>query len=111
MKYKETKIYRGTLKSQNAKKEALEAARQNNWPVVIKKNGAYVELQRLASDGTPIYYTTFNVDAAESTRTNHLNIGGSLGLNLDGQNMTAHVWDGGLARASHQEYDGPGAPK
>ena len=95
-------------KSQNAKKEALEAARQNNWPVVIKKNGAYVELQRLASDGTPIYYTTFNVDAAESTRTNHLNIGGSLGLNLDGQNMTAHVWDGGLARASHQEYDGPG---
>ncbi|MGV6830203.1 MAG: immunoglobulin-like domain-containing protein [bacterium] len=90
------------------KQAALEAARTNNWPVIVEKNGTYAELQRIAPDGSPIYYTTFNVDAARSTRTDHLNIGGSLGLSLDGQNMTAHVWDGGLARPSHQEYDGPG---
>lgn len=90
------------------KQAALEAARTNNWPVIVEENGTYAELQRIAPDGSPIYYTTFNVDAARSTRTDHLNIGGSLGLSLDGQNMTAHVWDGGLARSTHQEYDGPG---
>lgn len=90
------------------KQQALQMARNNNWPVIIEENGTYAELQRVTPDGTPIYYTTFNVAAARSTRADHLHSGGSLGLNLDGQNMTAHVWDGGLARASHQEYDGPG---
>ena len=66
-----------------------------------------MELERVV-DGQPIYYTTFNVAAAESTRADHLHTGGSLGLNVDGQNMIAHVWDGGLARSSHQEYDGAG---
>lgn len=95
---------RSTLERQNA----IQIANQRNWPVTIEKNGVYMELQRISETGTPIYYTTFNVDAARSTRANHLNSGGSLGLNLNGQNMTAHVWDGGLARQTHQEYDGPG---
>ncbi|WP_282079700.1 S8 family serine peptidase [Aquimarina algiphila] len=91
------------------KKEALQAAKSNGWQVkMTNADGSFSELQRIAKDGSPLYYTTFNVDAAKSTRTNHLNSGGSLGLNLDGQNMTAHVWDGGHARASHQEYDGAG---
>ncbi|MHA7055643.1 fibronectin type III domain-containing protein [Aquimarina sp. M1] len=91
------------------KKEAIQAAQKNGWPIkTTLKDGTFSELQKLSVDGKPIYYTTFNVDAARSTRTNHLNSGGSLGLNLDGQNMTAHVWDGGHARASHQEYDGAG---
>src|SRR5690606_26249794 len=37
-----------------------------------------------------------------------LHSGGSLGLNLMGQNMRAYIWDGGHARASHQEYHGAG---
>ena len=89
------------------KQRALQLAKTNNWPTIIEKDGKYAEIQKVV-DGKPIYYTTFNVDAARSTRTNHLNSGGSLGLNLNGQNMTAYVWDGGLARASHQEYDGAG---
>lgn len=72
------------------------------------QDGTLFELQRIESDGTPIYYQTYNVAAARSTRTNHLHSGGSLGLNLMGTNMTAHVWDGGHARVSHQEYDGAG---
>ncbi|MBE0661542.1 MAG: fibronectin type III domain-containing protein [Bacteroidales bacterium] len=72
------------------------------------EDGGYAELQRIDPDGSLIYYRTLNVAASKSTRTNHVNIGGSTGYNLDGQNMIAHVWDGGLARSTHQEYDGPG---
>lgn len=72
------------------------------------ESGTVYELQKIEADGTPIYYQTYNVAAARSTRTNHLHSGGSLGLNLMGTNLTAHVWDGGHARVSHQEYDGAG---
>lgn len=87
---------------------ATQMALVNGWSLIIKTEDSYFELQKISSEGKPIYYRTFNVAAAKSTRANHLNSGGSLGLSLDGQSMTAHVWDGGLARASHQEYDGPG---
>lgn len=91
------------------KQNAIQLAQSQNIPVKLTlEDGGFAELQRFAEDGSPIYYRTFNVAAARSTRANHLNIGGSLGLNLDGQNMTAYVWDGGHARASHQEYDGAG---
>jgi hypothetical protein len=95
-------------KAQAEKEEAVRMAAQQGWALQIQtQDGRFQELQKVVN-GKPIYYTTFNVDAARSTRTNHLNSGGSLGLSLMGQNMTAHVWDGGIARASHQEYDGAG---
>jgi hypothetical protein len=90
------------------KQQAIQIAQQRGWKTKFTtKDGRLVELQRVV-DGKPIYYTTFNAAAAKSTRADHLNSGGSLGLNLDGQGMTAHVWDGGLARTTHQEYDGAG---
>lgn len=95
-------------KATKARNEANLIAKQKGWDIEITtKDGRYLELQKVV-DGNPIYYTTFNVDAAKSTRTDHLHDGGSLGLNLMGQSMTAYVWDGGIARASHQEYDGDG---
>ncbi|GAA4275133.1 hypothetical protein GCM10022258_44290 [Aquimarina gracilis] len=95
------------------KKQAVQAAKLYGWETKIQaKDGSFAELQKVYTDSKgvkhPIYFTTYNVDAARSTRADHLNSGGSLGLNLDGQNMTAHVWDGGHARITHQEYDGPG---
>ncbi len=95
-------------KAQQEKKQAIDLAKRQGWKTKITtKDGRLLELQKVVN-GKPIYYTTFNVDAAKSTRTDHLHNGGSLGLNLMGQNMTGHVWDGGIARASHQEYDGAG---
>ncbi|CAM1342178.1 S8 family serine peptidase [Tenacibaculum amylolyticum] len=95
-------------KEDSDRKRALRLAKQNGWETTIKmKDGRFMELQKVV-DGKPIYYTTFNVAAAKSTRTDHLNSGGSLGLNLMGQGMTAYVWDGGVANPAHQEYDGSG---
>lgn len=91
------------------KQAALLYAQLNGIEVVLNlPDGGYAELQRVDPDGTLVYYRTMNVAASRSTRANHLNIGGSTGFNLDGQSMTAHIWDGGLARSTHQEYDGPG---
>jgi hypothetical protein len=56
--------------------------------------------------GKPIYLQTFNVAAAKSTRANHLNSGGSLGLNLNGEGTTYHVWDSGHGLTTHQELLG-----
>jgi trimeric autotransporter adhesin len=98
-------------KAEQEKAEAVAYASLRNIPIIMTlEDGGYAELQRVLDDGTLLYYRTDNVDAAKSTRTNFLNTGGGLGLNLDGQNMIAGVWDGGHARASHQEYQGSGGP-
>lgn len=90
------------------KAKALKIAQEKGWLLKEDKDGVFIELIGVTDDGKPIYYQTTNVDAAVSTRTNTLHNGGSLGLNIEGQNMTAHVWDAGLARTTHQEYDGAG---
>ncbi|MCF8368918.1 MAG: S8 family serine peptidase [Bacteroidales bacterium] len=95
-------------KAEFEKKKAIELASQKNWPITKEEDGRYYELMKVSEEGYPIYYTTFNVDAAKSTRANTLHNGGILGLNIEGQNMEAHVWDAGLARSTHQEYDGIG---
>ncbi|NIF05558.1 S8 family serine peptidase [Chryseobacterium sp. Tr-659] len=94
--------------SQTAEAEAGKVAayaREHKIPVIIKgEDGSIQQLMRIDEDGTPIYYTNTNVDAAKSTRTNHLNTGGSLNLDLNGENMVVSVWDGGSIRKTHQEF-------
>lgn len=96
-------------KQESRKADAINQASLRGWEILrANADGSVDELIAVSPDGHPIYYSIHNADAAVSTRANHLNIGGSLGLNLDGQNMTAHVWDGGPTRVTHQEFDGPG---
>ena len=90
------------------KQQALEMARDKGWSTRFFKNGSFYELMAISKDNQPIYYKTFNQDAALSTRVNHLNSGGSMGLELDGQGMVAHVWDSNPAYLTHQEFDGSG---
>jgi hypothetical protein len=97
------------VKAQTRKNAALQEASLRGWDVqIVNNDGTVDELMDVSVDGKPIYYTISNTAAAKSTRANHLNAGGNLGLNLDGQNMTAYVWDGGATRTTHQEFDGPG---
>ncbi|MCD4665980.1 MAG: hypothetical protein K8R68_11975, partial [Bacteroidales bacterium] len=87
------------------KEEAIRLAEINNWEIMYEKNGVYYGLQRVNKEGRPVYYKTCNVDAAVSTRTNHLHNTGSLGLDLEGQSMTAYIWDFASALQTHQEFD------
>lgn len=94
-------------KQENERKKAYAVAAVNHWPVVIERpDGTKAELMKLSPDGYPLYYASDNVNAARSTRTNHLHSGGSLGLNLEGQGMTVRVWDGGRVRATHSAFGG-----
>ncbi|WP_169630215.1 S8 family serine peptidase [Flavobacterium humi] len=89
------------------KKNAIEKAKINNWPITLKgENGNFMELMKLTPDGFPLYYSTENANAAKSTRANHLNTGGSLGLTLNGQGLVARVWDGGTVRRTHNLLTG-----
>ncbi|WP_053082709.1 S8 family serine peptidase [Chryseobacterium angstadtii] len=86
------------------KSQALEFAQKKNIPVIIEnRDGSKQELMKVI-DGVPIYYTNNNTAAAKSTRANHLNSGGSLGLNLNGENIQVNVWDGDAIRKTHQEF-------
>ncbi len=94
-------------KEQADKQKAIAVALTKNWPLSIKDaDGNFSELMRLSADGFPLYYSTQNVNAARTTRANHLNSGGSLGLTLNGQGMVVREWDGGNVRASHNAFDG-----
>ncbi len=105
-----TELYNRYSAKQITEKEAAVAyALIHNIPVKkYNEDGSFDELQKIAPDGSPIYFTLHNVNAAISTRANYLNTGGGLGLTIDGDGLTAYVWDGGPTRPTHQEFDGAG---
>lgn len=62
-------------------------------------------LQRI-DDGTPVFYTIYNQGSSITIGANKMYPGGTLGLNVTGQGLTAGVWDGGKVRDTHVEFAG-----
>lgn len=62
------------------------------------------ELIDVLPTGEPMYIETYNDGAATTARAKSLYSGGSLGINIQGQGMTAGIWDGGSVRTTHQEF-------
>ncbi|AYN00484.1 S8 family serine peptidase [Chryseobacterium sp. 3008163] len=73
---------------------------------IIRKIGdiGIEELLDVLPNGEKIFARTTNSGAALTARAQNLYNGGSLGINIQGQNMIAGVWDGGNARNTHQEF-------
>ena len=67
------------------------------------KNGGVSEIRDIVN-GKPIYVSTDNADASNATKTNQLQVGGALGLDLDGTGMLVGVWDGGPVQKTHPEF-------
>ncbi|GLU43116.1 S8 family serine peptidase [Allomuricauda sp. NBRC 101325] len=67
--------------------------------------GADVALKDVGTDGTPLYYTTLNDPASQTSRAYTLYDNGLLNLGLTGLGMNVGVWDSGAALTSHQEFD------
>ena len=90
--------------------KAMTWAKANGWDSYIKqKDGSVWTLQRLNALGEPIYYKTHsNFAAGQTTRTNSIYDGGSLGLKLNGNSTfmvgKLGIWDGGAVLRTHQEF-------
>nr|WP_288933833.1 S8 family serine peptidase [uncultured Allomuricauda sp.] len=80
------------------KSKGLKASEQKN-------NGIQIALKDIGTDGTPLYYTTLNDPASQTSRAHTLYDKGLLNLGLTGTNMEVGVWDSGVALTSHQEFD------
>ncbi len=67
-----------------------------------------LQLVGVLPGGRPLFYATDNLAAAVTVSTDRVWPGGSLGLNLTGVNNVGSlaIWDGGVVRASHQEFQG-----
>lgn len=74
-------------------------------------NSGIRELIDILPNGEHIYAQTDNSGASITARASKLYSGGGLGLNIQGQNMIAGVWDGGSARTTHQEFIVAGSSK
>lgn len=71
------------------------------------KEGASIrEIYDVLESGEILYYGTSNDGSSKTARANRLYLGGTLGLNVQGQGMKAIVWDGGNARKTHVEFPG-----
>ena len=57
-------------------------------------------------DGKPTYLITHNEASVTSLGVNAVREGGGLGVNLVGENSRVAIWDGGISRDSHQEFEG-----
>jgi hypothetical protein len=70
------------------------------------KDGSVYFLQRITPEGRLIYINTKNRESGTLIKADQLYSGGSVGINISGQNMVAGVWDGGQVRDTHELLSG-----
>ncbi len=92
---------------QRDQKSARDWAAQAGVPLRRElPNGKILELQRLGPNGSPLFYLTYNTDAADSVSTDEVWPGGASGLSLTGAGLTVGEWDGGAVLVDHPEFEG-----
>ncbi len=96
------------LKAENAEREIRI---QNYLNTLTKDELAKINLEGLrdiTENGQPLFYVSHNLGSARTIRSDRLNTGGSLGLDLNGQNMIAGVWEAenGYPLSTHLDLAG-----
>jgi len=91
------------------KRRAVNWAKEVGMPVREELPGGGVsEIMRLEPDGTPVYYSTNNVQVAKSSQTDLVR--DTAPYSVNGSNGTGRFnigeWDGGSARATHGSLKG-----
>src|SRR5690606_8091449 len=85
---------------------ALELAELKGWPLRIVEEGYVAILTGVTDDDQPLYKGTDNAGAAITARVPAVRTGGSLGLDLNGQDMILGMWEIGNVRATHIDLNG-----
>ena len=95
------------LKKKEADTELKVQAYLKKYPTLKRtfvKNGSFYFLKDIDADGNPVYINTkSNVESGTMIKAHQLYSGGTLGVNITGQNMTVGIWDGGQVRATHEQ--------
>ena len=99
---REARVQALTEESQREKAEAEQWAQERGMPIRFTVGHTIHELMRI-EDGRPMYYQTFNVNAAISTAANQVR--NTAPYNVNGSSLTVGIWDGGSVRNTHQEFD------
>ena len=98
------------LKAQNEvqRKEIAILAAKSGLPLSYEDNqGRRYHLVGVDPLGLPQYrYLHSNANSAITIGADALYADGSTGYNLSGAGMTVHVWDGGMVRATHEDFEG-----
>ncbi len=95
------------VRDANDRRQSENFARKAGIPMRRELAGGRVlELQRIAPGIGPVFYVTYNVDAADTVSTDEVWPGGSAGLDLDGGGMTIGEWDGGAVFSGHPDLAG-----
>lgn len=77
----------------------------NPMPRHFQVDGIDKEIYDVDNEGNISFAETTNIGSSVTIGANNLYNGGSLGLNLHGQGMTAGVWDSGPALETHVEFN------
>lgn len=94
-------------KANAEKARALQYCEANGLPTTISlPDGGFSEVIGFDESGNLKYAITHNRDAARTISADKVHPYGLVGYNLSGRGFTAGVWDGGRARATHQEFSG-----
>lgn len=93
-------------KELNEREQRIQAYLNNNPHVkrIIKEGILVKEIYDVLDSGEILYLETSNFNSSVTIRANKLYSDGTLGLNIQGQGMTAYVWDQGNVRATHVEF-------
>jgi len=90
-------------KALNEKVKAEKWALVHNQKIRFEKDGVLHELMRMQND-KPVYYVTYNYNAAISTAADLVR--NTSPYNLNGSNIVVGIWDGGSVLSTHREFDG-----
>lgn len=82
----------------------------HGWVLPTRPDGSPMALMTIVN-GRPMFYTTHNLDAADSSSTDEVWDNGDAGLDLAGDGVTIGVWDGGAVAKNHSEFSGRASVK
>lgn len=84
--------------------KARDIARKSGQPLKYSTPTADFELVGLDEKNRLVYYTTHNLDAAETTSTDDVWASTPTGYGLTGGGLDIGEWDGGAVLTTHQEF-------
>ena len=95
-----------------AQERVINYAQEHNLPIRYETSkGNTVEMVDVV-DGQPKYYIKDNLEAAITTQVSELWVGGSTGLDYDGEGYSQlGEWDAGHVRKTHQEFNQTGVTR